>query len=155
MSRPKFIVKRQEKVSKHLFCAICDEIFWKPKVITCGHVFCKHCIEQWGKIEKTCPVCRRRFDLKVANNHLLAAHMVGEVKVLCNFEGCSWSGQMDDLTRHLQICLYKPEKLSALCSGQETLTPMSLFTKLKEKCVQIVKSIYEPIQEQDLECSPS
>ena len=30
------------------------------KLVKCGHMFCKGCIDKWSKIKKECPVCKRK-----------------------------------------------------------------------------------------------
>ena len=27
---------------------------------SCAHTYCKECIEEWVKVENTCPACKRR-----------------------------------------------------------------------------------------------
>ncbi len=40
-------------------CAIClSEPAINPKRLACGHSFCKNCINDWEKRNKTCPTCR-------------------------------------------------------------------------------------------------
>ena len=53
------------KCNEELKCSICDEIFIEPMALGCGHVYCRHCLEQWevncgncfGKFN--CPNCRQ------------------------------------------------------------------------------------------------
>lgn len=52
-----------------LTCNICTETFVgnRPRIISCGHVFCENCIKRWwdeeprNSIFGTCPVCRRFY----------------------------------------------------------------------------------------------
>ncbi|XP_047509751.1 E3 ubiquitin-protein ligase rnf8-like isoform X2 [Pieris napi] len=41
-----------------LQCSICAEIFICPMMLSCGHTFCKYCINLWKKNKKDCPICR-------------------------------------------------------------------------------------------------
>ncbi|XP_048050203.1 nuclear factor 7, ovary-like [Megalobrama amblycephala] len=43
-------------------CPVCCEIFNNPVVLSCSHSFCKECLQQFWRSNKTqeCPVCRRR-----------------------------------------------------------------------------------------------
>ncbi|KAG9262748.1 tripartite motif-containing protein 35-like [Astyanax mexicanus] len=45
-----------------LSCPICLEIFSDPVMLTCGHSFCRTCLQKsWTQNpERECPVCRRR-----------------------------------------------------------------------------------------------
>ncbi|XP_022171585.1 pre-mRNA-splicing factor CWC24-like [Myzus persicae] len=42
-----------------LTCSICFDIFEKPSVLKCNHVFCFKCIHNWMRTNKSCPICRR------------------------------------------------------------------------------------------------
>ncbi|KAL8615431.1 hypothetical protein ACOMHN_036251 [Nucella lapillus] len=38
-------------------CSICHSEPDNPKALTCGHVFCTSCIDQWFQTKPTCPTC--------------------------------------------------------------------------------------------------
>ncbi|XP_029983755.1 zinc-binding protein A33-like [Sphaeramia orbicularis] len=42
-------------------CPVCCDIFNDPVVLSCGHSFCKFCIQEWWKqsTNQTCPVCKK------------------------------------------------------------------------------------------------
>jgi len=46
-------------------CCICLE---KPSIVKrgfvngCAHIFCYMCIKKWSKEDKSCPLCRKKFD---------------------------------------------------------------------------------------------
>ncbi|XP_056304077.1 E3 ubiquitin-protein ligase TRIM35-like [Danio aesculapii] len=42
-------------------CPVCHEIFNAPVLLSCGHSFCKECLQQFWRSKNTqeCPVCRR------------------------------------------------------------------------------------------------
>ena len=43
-------------------CMIClDKINNPSKVNTCGHIFCKECIDQWTEVSNSCPLCKKEF----------------------------------------------------------------------------------------------
>ena len=60
----------ENKLSKHLECAICLERFKEPKMLSCQHTYCKMCLERLvttngqGKYEVTCPECRRETEVR-------------------------------------------------------------------------------------------
>ncbi|XP_037397147.1 tripartite motif-containing protein 35-like isoform X1 [Pygocentrus nattereri] len=47
---------------EELSCPVCCDIFRDPVVLSCSHIVCKTCLQQfWGtKGSQECPVCRRR-----------------------------------------------------------------------------------------------
>lgn len=41
-----------------MVCSVCLDVIKEPKELSCKHVFCQLCIENWLKINKSCPCCR-------------------------------------------------------------------------------------------------
>lgn len=60
-----------------LTCPICTEIFKKPVILKCNHIFCKKCLKEWLKMNKTCPECR----LFVKRKYV---HKNKELTAICN-----------------------------------------------------------------------
>ena len=46
------------KVDKHVECCICYEGVVEGKMLSCGHIYHKECIDEWFKEKKICPYCR-------------------------------------------------------------------------------------------------
>lgn len=67
-------------------CSICLDVVENNeliKLINCNHVFHKYCINEWKKINNTCPLCRKNisnlFKVKIYNT-LLKKNMILEIK---------------------------------------------------------------------------
>ena len=57
-SRKKII---QESIRKYSSCIICFSDFNKNdkiKILKCGHIYHKECINEWFKKKELCPICR-------------------------------------------------------------------------------------------------
>ena len=79
-----------EKISQeHLECPICFTRFTNPKILSCLHNFCQHCLEAIMEAHPdkgiiTCPVCRKETDISktgiagISNNFSLMA-LVDEI----------------------------------------------------------------------------
>ena len=55
----KSILKNGNKKKNNFICAICLREVEDFTISTCGHVFCRHCIEQWLKSSNSCPKCHK------------------------------------------------------------------------------------------------
>ena len=55
---PKSILKKNNG-KNNFICAICLRDVEDFTISTCGHVFCRHCIEQWLKSSNSCPKCHK------------------------------------------------------------------------------------------------
>ena len=103
----------KEKIEKFLTCSICQEIFDDPYRITCGHTFCKNCLNQWEKQSRNglCPLCRKKYNKRFSGKDLIAQSMINEAIVTCIYKGCPWKEKLSNLYDHIQNCLFEPEKL--------------------------------------------
>lgn len=55
----------EQCIEKDLECSICLETFTNPHVlISCFHVFCKVCIDEWRAKDSECPLCREKFNVE-------------------------------------------------------------------------------------------
>ena len=50
--------KLEDLFENELMCPICHELYIKPVALSCSHIFCSFCIEQWRKKAHRCPICR-------------------------------------------------------------------------------------------------
>ena len=48
-------------MNRDLDCSICLEVFKLPIVLSCGHTFCRNCIENQKKNSSKCPLCRTQI----------------------------------------------------------------------------------------------
>ena len=51
----------QQKLEDEITCPVCQDTFDKPKILPCGHYYCKRCVLQLAAREQPfpCPECRR------------------------------------------------------------------------------------------------
>jgi RING-type zinc-finger len=60
-SRQNISMSHTHSQSEFLACALCSQLYVKPKLLPCLHTFCKHCIDSYTpsqSLSVTCPVCR-------------------------------------------------------------------------------------------------
>uniref|UniRef100_A0A8C2XQP8 RING-type domain-containing protein n=1 Tax=Cyclopterus lumpus TaxID=8103 RepID=A0A8C2XQP8_CYCLU len=74
--RPKSIISSPCDTSlleKHLLCSICMDLFENPVTTTCGHSFCKECLDKTFRCDLDgCPLCKdvsHKHRLYIRNGH--------------------------------------------------------------------------------------
>ena len=77
------------------------------------HTFCKKCFNVWEKncTNKSCPLCRERYNKQCCGKDLVAFNLINELNVLCIYENCPWIGELNELSKHIKICCFNPKKL--------------------------------------------
>ncbi|KFY86675.1 hypothetical protein V500_07471 [Pseudogymnoascus sp. VKM F-4518 (FW-2643)] len=53
----------REKIRSEFDCQICYAIYLDPLTTTCGHTFCRKCLQRVLDHSSYCPICRRLLDL--------------------------------------------------------------------------------------------
>ena len=88
-----------KKNLEDLVCPICQEILSDPLITSCGHLFCRRCLEEDGRDLKDCPVCRQTYTSMSDQFH---ARKIGGLRVKCPraSKGCRWSGELKDAKGH-------------------------------------------------------
>src|SRR5690349_19366955 len=96
-------------ISRHLFCTICQEVFFEPKRLNCGHTFCSTCIKQWRQKNSQCPICRTKDTTGEVSRDLIAYNIINDLEVFCinkgkNYYttiylllGCPWKNNLVNL----------------------------------------------------------
>lgn len=125
----------KEKIEKYLTCPICQDIFDDPFRVTCGHTFCKNCLNQWEKKSKNslCPLCREYYHKDFSGKDLIAQSMINDSIVTCIYKGCPWKDKLFNLQNHIQTCLFEPGKLPKFMKQTDFFHPNLKKGKNKEK----------------------
>ena len=53
----------QEATRMELDCQVCYHLLWKPVTTTCGHTFCRPCLQRVLDHSDRCPICRRTLTM--------------------------------------------------------------------------------------------
>eukprot|EP01084_Bolivina_argentea_P313913 543674_1 len=96
-----------DTVSEHLICSICFNPLWPPKLLICGHTFCKECIESnINKNGRKCPLCNQTFKLGTIRDASYALKAIlNELKVKCpNWKCCQIIQTRDKIENHFKTC---------------------------------------------------
>lgn len=72
-----------ETPNKMLCCPLCGKVFKDPVICSCGHTFCKRCVE--SRTDETCPLDKRQVTVIVAN--IALSEQIGELYIHCKY-GC-------------------------------------------------------------------
>lgn len=60
-------IEEEKEIPEDLKCIICLDLFVSPVVLTCGHSFCRVCVEDLIRQKPTCPVCHTPTLFGVSN----------------------------------------------------------------------------------------
>nr|CDS25255.1 Zinc finger RING type [Hymenolepis microstoma] len=112
---------RPDKISPHLFCVICSEVFINPYRAPCGHSYCYTCITKWMETAKICPVDRKSISLKQLHHDFILESIIGDYTVACPWRssGCSYVGPLCQLDSHKKICVMNPDLLPEVLRARE------------------------------------
>ena len=113
-----------------LICKICHNPCRDAHLTSCcGAHFCRSCLQQVRRgrsVSRACPMCRAEkfesFQNKEANREIKA------LKVYCqnNSNGCTWSGEVNDVKSHVDID----------CQFVDMPCPSNCGMILKRQCIQ-------------------
>ena len=95
-----------EFISKHLLCIFCQDTFYDPTRLGCGHTYCKECISKWKKSNTTCPICRKKIVKNQISQDIIANNIINDLIVTCNNKTCPWKGSILDLVKHMSYCVF-------------------------------------------------
>lgn len=109
------ITRFESTVDDELICAICEGVLQNPiQVISCEHVFCSNCLDEWiAKGKKNCPLDREeirgREDMKAPR---IVINLLAKLTIRCDFAqyGCPAIVRLENLTNHCEQCQYNPDK---------------------------------------------
>uniref|UniRef100_A0A3B1IQP8 E3 ubiquitin-protein ligase TRIM39-like n=1 Tax=Astyanax mexicanus TaxID=7994 RepID=A0A3B1IQP8_ASTMX len=110
-------------LQQHLLCPICLEIFTDPVLLSCGHSFCRTCLQQsWTQSPgRECPVCRRRSSKELpAPDRALRNTCESYLQQQKKEEGSRSQGVQ---------CSLHSEKLSMFCVDDEKLVCVQCVTE--------------------------
>ena len=92
---------------KDFECPLCLQVTRDPNLTSCcGQHFCQVCINRILAEQRPCPFCKEtNFTVFLDKKQ---NRKVFELKVQCTMkkEGCSWTGELGGLRRHLNDCQY-------------------------------------------------
>lgn len=117
------------RVEEDLECSICHQPLKEPVLTRCGHRFCKECIEEHFRRQKssktciTCPEDRQKLDTdkdvfpdKATERKILSLIIrcpnhqctpLGYILAEYTPSGCKWTGELREKETHLERCQWK------------------------------------------------
>ncbi|OCT64428.1 RING finger protein 151 [Xenopus laevis] len=91
-----------------LLCSICHGVMRCPVMISCGHIFCRNCIMQWLKRQRTCPCCRTEVRGKLYVLMHKLKRKINRLDVKCPNEqnGCPAHFALFHCQEHSEYCAF-------------------------------------------------
>ncbi|XP_053285209.1 nuclear factor 7, brain-like isoform X1 [Pleuronectes platessa] len=109
------------RLEEDLCCAVCQDVFRDPVVLSCSHSFCKDCVKSWWKDKevKVCPLCKRRSSMMEPPCNLVLKNL------------CETFLQERDQSSSPALCSLHSEKLRLFCLDHQQ--PVCLVCRDSEK----------------------
>ena len=99
-----FVMKPDEK----FVCPVCYEVLTEPQLTECcGHHICSSCMKQWQEISKNtnCPYCTTTSCRYILDRQFQRELNALEVHCTRTEAGCTWKGELGNLTEHQKAVL--------------------------------------------------
>ncbi|KAI1640245.1 ATP-dependent protease La domain-containing protein [Biscogniauxia mediterranea] len=77
----------KESVRAEMDCQVCYALFLDPMTTTCGHTFCRSCLQRILDHSHLCPICRRRLSIRAQ----LDQHSFPSNERLCKIINGFWA----------------------------------------------------------------
>lgn len=147
--------KAPTSLRKEITCVICHEVFIEPTSLSCGHSFCKDCLDWWWEQPykrgaKDCPTCRMQLPQNQPS-----------IRVNLALRACILALYGDEVQRRI-LAKTSGERGGLHCRGYEVLTSLnedswkrfdyttSMFAK-SESFLQVRHSIVLDAQDQQVQ----
>ena len=106
----------------------------------CRQTYCSDCINKWIEAFNTCPNDRQplnRNGLSQPSNALI--NLFNKLKIKCDFHsnGCQQILRTNELSNHLLICDFKPNKKCKTCGIEEFNEIHDCLGNLKNKIIEL------------------
>ncbi|KAH3863915.1 hypothetical protein DPMN_026921, partial [Dreissena polymorpha] len=88
-----------ELPNKKLLCRLCGKVYKDPVIVTCGHTYCRRCVNHKG--DETCPVDGHMLGVVVAN--IAVSEQIGDMLIHCKY-GCRLSEDGQTYTKDEACC---------------------------------------------------
>ncbi|XP_027055627.1 TNF receptor-associated factor 3-like [Pocillopora damicornis] len=128
-------MKFVNRVDERLNCPICKKVFDEPWQTSCGHRFCRHCLERLlGQEDPRCPKDGESISRQQSFRDKCCEREVLNLQCFCrlNKKGCDWKGELRHLKTHEDSCQYGNVKCQA-CS--ETVERRQLAAHREQDCI--------------------
>ncbi|KAJ8098253.1 hypothetical protein POJ06DRAFT_296773 [Lipomyces tetrasporus] len=110
------------EVSLSMLCPICYCVFVEPYSTTCGHTFCRTCIQDaLSKSSSVCPVDRAGLCLAdIRPSPIVLYNLIDELRVYCHNKnkGCTAILTRSSIHNHTNDCTYALVKCPLQCCCQ-------------------------------------
>ena len=133
-----------EALPEELTCSICKKVLGEPHLVNCCEkTFCKQCLDEWCRNNKTCPHCPSTDFSTILLKQ--KTRKVGELKVYCRNKqhGCKAELKISEYDSHLSLannkgCSYVELDCPNDCKAKVFRGEMETHTR--EKCPKRVVS---------------
>ena len=98
-------------------CHLCKGVYNDPYLATCGHIFCKKCLEIQSEEIGTCPIEQQKISKDSMYTVIFLKNMIDKQNVYCinKQRGCDWQGILSESKNHTDnVCDF----MDILCTNE-------------------------------------
>ncbi|PAA90019.1 hypothetical protein BOX15_Mlig006709g3 [Macrostomum lignano] len=142
------LARFEGEVDEELICPICGGVLDAPvQAPDCEHTFCTGCIDQWLRLNPTCPIDRQPLlSLHLKPAPRILRNLLSRLDVACDFQqlGCGARVKLASAAQHAAQCEYNPSRPVPCGSGCGLMVPSDQLAE--HCCVRALRLLVDDIQ---------
>uniref|UniRef100_A0A1I8H783 E3 ubiquitin-protein ligase NRDP1 n=1 Tax=Macrostomum lignano TaxID=282301 RepID=A0A1I8H783_9PLAT len=142
------LARFEGEVDEELICPICGGVLDVPvQAPDCEHTFCSGCIDQWLRLNPTCPIDRQPLlSLHLKPAPRILRNLLSRLDVACDFQqlGCGARVKLASAAQHAAQCEYNPSRPVPCGSGCGLMVPRDQLAE--HCCVRALRLLVDDIQ---------
>ena len=110
-------------------CSLCLDVLKEPTLTSCGHHFCRQCIDRVIARDHVCPLCKDHGFQTLLDK--ATSRKINALQLYCKLKsrGCQWVGELGSLEAHIDVKKGDCEFVEVECDFSDFGCTTRLFRK--------------------------